>query len=202
VTDVIAPEAEQRRRRQQMRAVARRPMTVDDFLYAYAGVEGRWELVDGEPRMMAGGGIHHGRIARNILIAVGSALRSTGCQPFGSDVGVQVDIHQYRLPDVSILCDPRDTDVDELQRAHFPKVLFEIFSPSTADADRGVKLREYRRIPSVAAIVHIDPVTETVELFERIGPSDWRETVLPSGARLRLDAVGVELSAQDMFRRD
>ena len=185
-----------------MAALARKPMTVDDFLHRYDGAEGRWELVHGAAVMMAGGTIRHGDVAANILTALRNKLRGQRCKAFGSDVGVQVDLLQYRLPDVSVLCDPRDLEIDELQRAHFPKILFEVFSPSTADADRGEKLLEYRRIPSVEAIVHIDPVLETIELYERTGPREWRETPLERGSELSLDAIGVTLSSDDILRRD
>ena len=190
------------RRRKMAVAAARKLMTVDEFLYEFDGVEGRWELAHGVPVMMAGGGIHHGRVARNILTLLAGKLRGSGCQPFGSDVGVQIDIRQYRLPDVSVLCDPRDTEVDELQRAHFPKVLFEVFSPSTTETDRGTKLLEYRRLPSVEAIVHIDPVTEEITVYERTGPRDWKDRTLSAGEDLALPAIGAVLTREDLFRRD
>ena len=202
MSDVLTPEADQELRRPDMPALARRPMTVDDFLHRYSGIEGRWELVRGVPVMMAGGTIRHGDVAANVLTALRNKLRGRRCKAFGSDVGIQVDIEQYRLPDVSVLCDPRDIEVDELQRAHFPKVLVEVFSPSTAEADRGAKLLEYRRIPSVEAIVHVDPVLETVELYERTGPREWRETPLPRSSAIPLEAIGVTLTAEDVFRRD
>ena len=64
-----------------MRALATRFLTVDDFLHRYTGIEGRWELVHGVPVMMAGGTIHHGRIARNIVIALGTKLCGRGVGP-------------------------------------------------------------------------------------------------------------------------
>ena len=185
-----------------MRATAKQTMTADEFLYAFDGVEGRWELVDGEPRMMAGASLHHNRVAANIVGALKAKLRGSGCQPFGSDMGVRIDLRQVRYPDVMVLCDPRDLEVDELQTAHFPSILFEIFSPSTADADRGAKLTEYRRLPSVRAVVHVDPGTETAEVYERIGEREWRETTLARGEELHLSAIDCTLSAHDIFRRD
>lgn len=202
MSEVIAPEADQEKRRGQMRALARKPMTADEFLYAYEGVEGRWELVRGVPVMMAGGTIRHGRIARNILAALTFKLRGSSCQPFGSDVGIQVDLHQIRYPDISVLCDPRDVEVDEVRTAHFPALLFEVFSPSTAEKDRGLKLIEYKRLPTVKMIVHVDPATETVATYERLGAREWRERTLEQGDTLVLDASGVALTAEDMFRRD
>lgn len=201
VVEVIAPEAHQQRRRHDMRATARRPMTAEEFLYAYQGVEGRWELVDGEPRLMSGGTIRHGRIARNLLSALATKLLGAKCQPFGSDVGINVNLYKVRYPDVSILCDPRDIEVDELQQAHFPSVLIEVFSPSTTDADRGQKLVEYKRLPTVQTVVHIDPETETIELYERMGPGAWQESTLQRGEALTLSSIGITLSALEMFRR-
>ena len=200
--NAISVEAHQRNGRQDMRALAKRPMTADEFLYRFDGAEGRWELVDGEPRMMAGASLHHNRISANILAVLKAKLRGSGCQPFGSDMGVRIDLRQIRYPDAVVLCDPRDLEVDELQTAHFPAILFEVFSPSTADADQGVKLLEYRRLPSVRAVVHVDPATETVLVYERIGEREWRETIVARGEVLQLLAVDCSLTTHDIFRRD
>ncbi len=202
--EVIALEATQDRWRSTMRALAHRPMTANEFLYAYDGVEGRWELVEGEPVMMAGGTFQHAAIATNLIAAIVPKLRGTGCRAFGSDALVDVNLYNQRLPDVSIYCDPRDTGTNQNQKrsGQFPKVIFEVLSRSTQGVDRGRKLAQYKALPSVAAIVLIDPETETIDLAERIGTNDWRERVLAKGAELELPAIGLVLSAQDIFRDD
>lgn len=200
MSEVIDPKAIQLGRMAHMRLAARRPMTADEFLWAYEGVEGRWELIAGVPVMMSGASRRHNRIARNVLTTLSTRLQGSPCEPFGSDMGIHIDRFQVRYPDVSVLCDPRD-DADELQQARYPSVLFEVFSRTTADDDRSVKLPEYKGLQSVQAIVFIDPVLETVELHERTGPSEWRETRLARDAALALPAIGVELTTQEIFGR-
>lgn len=202
--EVIALEATQDRRRLTMRALAHRPMTANEFLYDYDGVEGRWELVQGVPVMVAGGTFRHADIAANILTVLRNKLRGTGCRAFGSDALVDIDLYNQRLPDVSVYCDPRDTGTNQNQKrsGQFPKVIFEVLSRSTQGVDRGLKLAQYKALPSVAAIVLIDPETETIDLSERIGEGDWRERSLPKGADLDLPAIALALSAYDMFRGD
>lgn len=109
-----------------MRALAHKPMTAEEFLYAYEGVEGRWELVNGEPRMMSGGSMRHGDVAAKIVAALRAGLRGRGCKGYSLEIGISVDLHQIRYPDASILCDPRDIAVDTLEIAQCPTVLFEM----------------------------------------------------------------------------
>lgn len=55
VPEMIDRMAVQKGRTAKMRLNPKLPMTAEEFLYAYEGVEGRWELVDGAPIMMTGG---------------------------------------------------------------------------------------------------------------------------------------------------
>lgn len=199
---MIVAEAMQDQRRHDMRALAREPMTADEFLYAYEGIEGRWELVAGVPVMMAGGTMRHGDVAANILTALRNKLRGKGCKAFGSDVGIHVDLYQIRYPDASVLCDPRDIGVDALKAARFPIVVFEVLSPSTRGDDFGLKLPEYKSLESARAIVIVNAETETSELFERVGGREWRKSTIEQGKDLNLAAIALTLSAEDIFRRD
>lgn len=201
MSEVIDYAAIQRGKMAAFRANTKRPMTAEEFLWAYEGVEGKWELVEGVPVMMAGAKRRHNQVAINIIVALRLKLSGSPCQPFGSDMGVHVHTYQVRYPDVSVLCDPRD-DIDELQQMRHPSALFEVFSKSTADEDKSVKLPEYKTIPSVRAIVFVDPVAETVVLHERASDDTWLAIAIERGGPVRLCALGLELSAHDIFRRD
>lgn len=204
MADLIAPPADQERGRQQMRALARRPLTANDFLHLYEGAEGRWELVEGEPVMMTGGTFRHADVAGNIYFALRDKLRGQNCRPFNADAGVGIDLHNIRYPDVTVYCDPRDLDVNlsEKRTGQHPVVIFEVASPSTAALDRGLKLQQYKALPSVQHIVFVNPDEQTVELYARAGESAWEETVLAPGADLPLPSIGTALTARDMFRAD
>ncbi len=181
--------------------LTRKPMTAEEFLYAYEGVEGRWELVHGEPRMMSGGTIRHGDVAANIVAVLRAGLRGQGCKGYGSDVGIRVDLDQIRYPDASVLCDPRDIGADTLKVTQFPSLLFEVLSPSTRNDDFGTKLPEYKLIETTKMIVIVDPEAETAKVFERIGAADWREGTIERGDDVPLP-IGLTLTAFDIFRRD
>ncbi len=178
-----------------------RHMTAEEFLEKYEGVEGKWELVDGEPRNMSGGSIRHADVAGNIYIALRSKLRGTGCRPFNSDTGLSVGEDNIRYPDVAIYCDSRDLERDPVKTKAFehPVVVFEVLSPSTAYYDRGDKVARYREIESVRLIVLIDPVGQTFETYERLDADSWRVWRHPVGAALELAEPKVTITAEEMF---
>jgi Uma2 family endonuclease len=73
------------------------------------------------------------------------------------------EIRTYTYPDAAIACPPT---FDEGPTAALlnPKVLFEVLSPST-EGDRGMKFRNYRRIPTIEEYVLIDSNEFVVEIF-------------------------------------
>ena len=180
------------------------PMSAEEFLREFEGVEGKWELVDGEPRMMAGGSIRHADVALNISTALRVKLRGTGCRPYNSDTGLGLADDNIRYPDVAIYCDPRDLGRDRIATKTFnhPVVVFEVLSPSTAYYDRGDKVARYREIESVKVIVLVDPVARTFETYERLDADSWRVGRHPVGATLELAQPRVTLSADEMFAED
>lgn len=184
-----------------MLARASRRMTVDQFLRKYEGAEGKYELVNGEVYAMAGGSIRHARVGGRVLAALMSKLAGTACEPFNSDTGLRLTDDTLRYPDVAIYCDPRDLERDDVktQEFRFPKVIFEVLSPSTEDDDRGVKVAHYKRLPSLAAIVLIDPIEREIEVHERQPSGDWLHRMLPPESSLVLSDPAVTLSHTEIF---
>ncbi len=186
--------------------LARQPrrMTADQFLALYEGVEGRYELVDGEVVAMTGGSASHARLARRTITALDNRLSGTGCEPFGSDIGLLVSDDQVRFPDVAIYCDPRDLrdEQDDRLAYRYPKVVMEVLSSSTARNDRGDKLAEYKAVDSLMAIVLIDPRSRRIELHERMSPVEWRHLILPPESGVTLRDPAVTLAFADIFAAD
>ena len=122
---------------------AYRRATVREFLDMDFG-EAKAELVDGMILMMAGGSPRHAAIAANLIIALGTRLRGSGCRPYGSDLAMRTGEASIRFPDVSIYtAQPVAADAKLLGD---PRVVFEVLSPSTASNDQITKLREYRAL--------------------------------------------------------
>ena len=177
------------------------PLTFDEFVRLYEPLPDKYELVDGVAVMMAGSNNRHAFIASRILISLGRQLRGSGCVPVGSDAMLRLDEGNGRLPDVGIYCDPRDLETvnSEVTGLRFPRVLFEVLSPSTQREDRGAKVPRYQEIATLDTIVLVDPAARVFETYERLGPAQWRFTRQLPDADLILRDPAVTLSAAEVF---
>ena len=181
-----------------------RRMNVDQFLKLYEGTEGKYELVDGQVYAMAGGSATHADVCLNIASALRQKLRGSGCRPFNSHMGLTLTDETLRYPDVAIYCDPRDLsrNLREVRSFRFPKLIVEVLSPSTAGEDIGNKLLAYKLIDTVAAIILVDPIDQTLELHDRVTPNEWRHLILPPESGLSLRDPAIELSFAEIFASD
>jgi Uma2 family endonuclease len=119
---------------------ARKRLTVDEF-YAWASErqDGKYELIDGEPVMMAGANRRHDRITANALRFFGNHLDGHRCQPFTSDTYIRIPAGNRRQADMGVDCGhPEDTSLE----ADDPQFVVEILSPTTRTFDRNDKLEE------------------------------------------------------------
>jgi Uma2 family endonuclease len=177
---------------------AYRAVEVREFLDMDFG-DAKAELVDGMIWMMAGGSPKHAAVAANIIIALGTRLRGSGCRPYGSDLAMRTGKRSIRFPDVSVYCgNPASRDNDDKKLLGDPVVVFEVLSPSTASNDQISKLAEYRALSGVQAIVFVDPDTERVRVIHQDGSGDW----LPQGADVMLSVINVTLPYDEIFARD
>ncbi len=179
-------------------------MTADEFLVWRLDREGTWELVDGVPvrkfdngpEMMAGGRRSHARVASNIIRALGNRLSGGPCYPVGSDFAVRTRREGVRQPDVIVECGQGRGDDLEATEA---RVIFEVLSPSTRGTDLIRKAEEYRRLPTTAQLVLMEPDRARALVWSREG-DDWRlETFEGVDAALPLGSVGVELPLAEAY---
>lgn len=181
-----------------------RQMTVDQFLKIYEGVEGKYELVDGQVYAMAGGTATHADVCGNIFVALRRKLRGSGCRPYNSDMGLRLADTTLRYPDVAVYCDPRDLErnLREVREFSHPQAIFEVLSPSTADDDIGDKLFSYKKIDGLAAVVLVDPQAQRIELHERITPTEWHHHILPPSSGVALRDPALSLSFTEIFEAE
>ncbi len=178
-----------------------RLLTVEEFLEIDFGPELKAELDRGIISMMAGGMRDHARIQGNLIAYLHAALRGSGCRPYGSDMKVRSHDLSVRYPDVTIDCGaPGDTGKDEF--LHAPCVVVEVLSPSTRGKDAGVKLDEYRTLPTVDTIVLVDPESERLRVLQRTGPNSWNDTTFDGPAALDLPSLNVTIPHDEIFARD
>ena len=147
-------------------------MTVEEYFeLCRNNPDTRYEYIDGQVTMLAGGSLNHARIATNINRVLGTLLRGGSCQAFTSDATLQVAADCYVLPDLTVTCDERDRQDNDYLR--YPCLLVEIVSPATEAADRGRKFTYYRKLPTIREYVLINSLEVSVELFRREKNTLW-----------------------------
>lgn len=177
-------------------------LTAEQFLAIEWGSDIKAELDNGVIRMMSGGTVAHARVQMNLYRFLGSALRGSGCRPFGSDMAIKTHAGSVRYPDVSVDCGgDRDTP-EEAKALGDPRIAIEILSPSTRRDDEGVKLGEYRLVPTIDTIVFIDPIAERLRVLQRTGPDAWSDRTHREPADLELPALGLVVPHAEIFARD
>jgi Uma2 family endonuclease len=186
-----------------MRAAATTALTADQFLRIYTGSEDKLELVDGEIVMMGGCTIAHSRVSSNILIQLGIKLAGRPCRPMNSDMAVKLTFKDVRYPDVAVYCDPRDLDEtpDSAVAFQYPRVIFEVLSPSTRDYDIGGKLNDYKLLESVEHIIFVDPVSQEIDVHVRTGDRTWLHTRLADTEDVSLPALEITLTRLNIFAK-
>lgn len=172
-------------------------MTVDAFLRWAEGREGHYELVDGRIVAMAPERIEHARVKFRAARALDRAIERAGlpCEVFVDGPAVRVDDATSYQPDVIVHCGSRlpgdRREIDE------PAALVEVVSPSSAAVDRGRKLVDWFRLPSLRHYLVLDPDRRVVVHHERTD-AEIRTRIL-AGGPLRLDPPGIELEAGELF---
>jgi Uma2 family endonuclease len=172
---------------------------VHDFLDWVHRQDGRYEFVDGRVVAMAGGTRAHNDVQVRLIIALGRRLEGGPCRVNGPDLLVRTDPvsdRRGRFPDASVECEPPTHG----RLSDRPVAVFEVLSPETELADRGVKMREYLALASLRHYVMLAQDAPLVEVYSRHGAGGWlrRELEGPDAA-LALDPPGVEIPLRELY---
>ena len=120
------------------------------------------------PVAMTGGSVNHSQIGQNIVSALRTRLRGSGCRPLGPDAGVATVGDRVRYPDALVTC------------AKFPGtvrlvpgvvVVFEVLSPGSGRIDRIEKVPEYRAVSSIRRYVIAERDSAALQVLSR---KRWR----------------------------
>lgn len=178
-------------------------MTVDEFLVWDQGdaTGRRWQLIDGEPVMMAPAAETHGAIMnelgallRNHLLAIGSPCRVIG-QP---GVVPRVRSHEnFRIPDLGVTCAPPSHAV----MVPGAVLLIEILSPGNEPTTRA-NIWTYATIPTVQEILAVRSTRMEVELLRRQADGSWPDSplIVRPPDLLTLTSVALTLPVADIYR--
>jgi Uma2 family endonuclease len=165
-------------------------MGLAEFLAWEEAQELRHERIGGATFAMTGGTLGHNRITLNVYSALRRLLQGTGCEAFAIDARVVTPRGDVMYPDVVVACGERRDQDKEIRD---PVVVVEAPSGSTEERDHGFKRWAYATIPSLRHYVLIAQDRAEAEVATRDGEV-WRSVFLRAAeARLRLEALGVEL---------
>jgi Uma2 family endonuclease len=179
-----------------MAQLAPKYMTEDEFFEFVRTRDEKWELVDGEPVMMAGANQRHQDIAANTLTSLHTQLRGSKCRPTAADTGVPTVNGNIRYPDVVVDCGPRD---DRAMMATMPTLVIEVLSPSTRLYDSHRKITEYKSHPDIKYILLIDTNNASLLLHSKNGES-WSEALYDSlDAVVEFPEIGASLALSDIY---
>jgi Uma2 family endonuclease len=140
-------------------------MTVDEFL---AWDDGRYELVEGRPRLMAPHSDAHGTIQANVARILGTALAAAGspCRPV-VEGGVRPRLranYDYRKPDVAVTCAP---NVPGALMVPDPVLIVEILSAGETETRENIA--RHASLESVREIVLLHSLQRLAEVW-RLSP--------------------------------
>jgi Uma2 family endonuclease len=180
-----------------MADAAKNDLDVDAFLRWADGRDGRWELRDGRPVMMAPERAIHALTKFAAQKALEAAIVRAGlpCRMFPDGMTVRIAARTAFEPDALVVCPP-PSNLDTMEIPN-PVVVVEVLSPSTAADDHGVKLDGYFSLPSVEHYLIVDP-DRRVMIHHKRGPEAIETRVFQEGA-LRLEPPGLEAEIAAFF---
>jgi len=172
--------------------------TLEEFLAWEERQPAKYELVNGQPRLMTGVTQGHTRIVANIVATLLGKLRGSPCRPGGSDLRVVTGTGNSRYPDVVVDGGPFRR---ESRDASEPALVLEVLSRSTAWTDLHDKLRDYDATRSIRQYVVIAQDEPKLVVWER-DASD--RLVLGSsmeglGGTLSLACIGTALCMKEIY---
>jgi Uma2 family endonuclease len=157
----------------------------------------RYQLLDGEVRLMAGGSRAHDLVAVNLLPALRSAMRRAACDVHGSNLKLVSPVGMVTYPDLFVRCGGL---ADEATECADPVVVIEVLSPSTRGEDLVRKRWGYQAMPSLAHLVYVDATQVKIEVATRDADGSWRSLFLDRMDQpVRLEAIDAEVGIADVY---
>jgi len=173
-------------------------VSVEEYLAIDNASDVRFEYIQGQIRMLAGGSRNHALIAHNLHGILHEHLHGTPCAAYTSDMRVQVAVDRYYYPDVTVSCDEEEAE----NALHSPRVIFEVLSPSTEAIDRTEKLEAYRELSSVEDYVLVSSERQAVEVHHRDRKQNyWITRIYSSEDTVNIDSLNAEFPMDEIYER-
>jgi Uma2 family endonuclease len=178
-------------------------MTVDEFLvWDSDDVTGRrWQLIDGEPVLMAPAADAHTRIHAELVRLLGNHLLAAGSKcsvVVGPGIVPRIRSNEnFRVPDLGVTCAPPSGGVMVPE----PVLLIEILSPGNESKTRS-NIWTYTTMPSVQEILAVRSTRMEVELLRRDADGNWPASpvVVRLPETLELTSIGFASPVAELYR--
>lgn len=198
--DIMYWRTRSSRRSMKERTMAQRKysvMSVEDYLLLNRNSKDtRYEYLDGELRMLAGGSPDHSIIIANLTATIKGLLKGGPYRIYNSDVQLKLSEKRYVFPDITVSCDERDRNQKETVR--YPRVVVEVLSPTTEATDRGKKAAHYRACPTIHEYMMVDSEEALVEVHRR-EEARWTINTFEPGDTITLASLGIQFPIEDAY---
>ena len=170
-------------------------MSEQDYLISEPYAPVKREYIDGEVYAMAGAKAGHNRLSGNMFGEIFAHLKGQTCQPYASDMKVQVG-RNYFYPDVVVDCSDLP---DDSTFTVTPVLLVEVISKSTRRMDETVKRAAYTQISTLQEYVLIEQDFVKIEVIRR--RAGWLPERYYLGDVLELESIGLSLPVELIYER-
>jgi Uma2 family endonuclease len=172
-------------------------MSVEDYLALNRNSKDiRYEYLDGEMHMLAGGSPDHSIIIANLTATIKGPLKGSQCRVYNSDVQLRLSEKRYVFLDITVSCDERDRNQKETIR--YPRLVVEVLSPTTEAIDRGKKAAYYRACPTIQEYIMVDSEEVFVEVHRR-EEQRWTINTFEPGYTITLESLGIQFPIEDVY---
>ncbi|HLG63308.1 MAG TPA: Uma2 family endonuclease [Ktedonosporobacter sp.] len=157
----------------------------------------RYEYLDGELRMLAGGSTYHSAIIANLTGIFNRALEDSSYWVFNSDIRLQLSESRYVYPDITISCHQSDQELDDMIR--YPCIVIEVLSPGTEAIDRGKKFIYYQECSSIQEYIMVDSQSIRVEVYHR-EHDGWKLHTFGPGSIVTIETLNIQFPIDAIYR--
>ena len=165
----------------------------------------RYEYVDGEVYMMTGGSVRHSRVGTNLTTLLENLLGESPCVVYNSDACFQVAEDRYVCPDVTVSCDPRDSDEsaeeEDLKTLQYPCFVAEVHSLGTQRLDLDIKSTFYQDYPTMQEFLLVSTKAPKVRLYRRESNNRWIIYILNYEDEVELTSLGVRFPVAALYKK-